>query len=50
MCFKDRANRIHDRLDVGGELESSMTPRFLVQANIKMKLPLSELRKNVRTG
>ena len=29
-------------MDVGGELELSMTPEFLVQADIKMKLPLSE--------
>lgn len=29
-------------MDVGGELELSMTPKFLVQADIKMKLPLSE--------
>ena len=27
---------------MGSELELSMTPEFLVQADIKMKLPLSE--------
>lgn len=27
---------------MGGELELSMTPEFLVQADIKKKLPLSE--------
>lgn len=29
-------------MDVGGELELSMTPEFLVQADIKKKLPLFE--------
>lgn len=38
----------HDRLDVGGEQESRMTPRFLVQINRKMWLPVSELGKNMR--
>lgn len=35
VCFRDIANKFHDRLDVGGELELSMTPRIFSPSRYK---------------